>query len=501
MNKFEMRDRPGNQDIDELTGFLTFINERGVKRYLEVGCRNGDTFFAVMKAIGKDGVGLAIDKTENPTSHQRLSDTIKELTGAGISCDVVFGDSTDPAVIRRAAQEGPFDLILIDGDHTFEGVSADWRNYSPLGTVIALHDISAPDDHFSDGKPNGVGRFWRELAPVSAKEIVTPGSMMGFGLVMQKPAAIELEVEPIRTPPIVIAIPAWSPTYIDLAVKYTVPATIASLDLSPFRDVTFLITTDDAGAWQQALDVPAKERGWKVEYEAPKFPPPGVKVGRHMGHWAAFVVAHKDALNRTPIGSIAALLNSDIVVSRETFSVVAKAIETKNVVVSVGIRTAIDHAVPPIGASADELFRWIWDNPHSITKECIWGSGKSDHPTILFFEDDEGVTMHAWHLTPMFIKRDRALAFNGTIDDDLLASYGDDEIHFMKDGEAAFAELSPDNKTHPTHWPLSVDVIMQFGGARFSKSHVRNFAQRMRVLGNPTKNHPAADEILRRFGR
>jgi hypothetical protein len=492
MTQFEMRDRAGNQDIGELTQFLTFVRDRGIRRYLEIGCRNGDTFFAVMKVIGKGGFGLAIDKPENANTRSNLGGTVYGLNSEGIAAKAHFGDSKARDAIAIAKEEGPFDLILIDGDHTLAGVTADWNNYAGMGKIIALHDVTAPDGHNSDGRINGVGTFWRNLdAPGERLEFATPGSMMGFG--------IAIKPEPVKAPaaakgddpgPLVIGIPAWTPPYVDLAVKYTIPATLASLAESPFRDVTLLMHTDDAFRMREAVGDAAK-------VDIRRVPPSN---GRD-SHWHSFKQAHKDAIEATPKRGFVALLNSDIVVSRETFSEVAKSFANEKIktIVSVGIRTAIDHAAPPIGVSADELFKWIWANPHHITQECTWGSGRTQHPTILFFEHEDGVSMHCFHLTPMFLRKDRNLNFKGTIDDDLLGNYRDEEIHFMRDGAAAFAELSPDWKKHPFGDPLTVDRVLNFGSRRFSKAHVRNFAQRMRVLGNPVKNHPAADEILARI--
>lgn len=288
-----------------------------------------------------------------------------------------------------------------------------------------------------------------------------------------------------------IAIPAWTPPYVDLAVRYTVPSVLAALDEAGDTNATFVIHTDDQKRFSEAL------AGRDVRWYRP------LRNTSRDGHWLAFKQAHKDALNATPNGAITVLLNSDIVMSRETFRVVREAFEQPQIktVVSVGIRTAIEKcgSPPPIGATADELARWIWDNPHHLTQECIWGRGRSQHPTLLFFEDDGAVTMHGVHLTPMFIRKERPLPFKGTIDDDLLANFQDDEVRYLADGEAMFAELSPEWKKHPFGRPLTVDGVCAFGHRRLRAAHVRNFKQRMKVLGNPTRNHPVADEIIGRL--
>ena len=147
-------------------------------------------------------------------------------------------------------------------------------------------------------------------------------------------------------------------------------------------------------------------------------------------------------------------------VSIETFAAVDAALQDeKKVGVSVGIRTLIDGNVPPIGADAETLSRYIWAHRHSITEECIWGSGRTHHPTILFFDHaangGAAVSMHCFHLTPMFIVKDRPLNFLGTIDDDVLEAYGEDQIVYFNNREFAVCELSPANKRHPARNPLN----------------------------------------------
>lgn len=184
-----MRDRPGNQDPIELAGFLALIRELGVRRYCEIGCRNGDTFLAVMETIGPGGTGLAIDLPENADSRRSLTATVRELRQMGANAFDAFGDSRAPAVRDAAVALAPFDLVLIDADHTYHGVRLDWLDYGGMAPVIAFHDAAAPDNHMSDGLPNGVGRFWREIKDrYRHQEIVTPGSNMGFGILFRDAA-------------------------------------------------------------------------------------------------------------------------------------------------------------------------------------------------------------------------------------------------------------------------------------------------------------------------
>lgn len=56
----------------------------------------------------------------------------------------------------------PVDFLFIDGDHTYDGVRADFEMYSPFvsdGGIVAFHDIA---DHPPDAGCE-VSRYWKEI--------------------------------------------------------------------------------------------------------------------------------------------------------------------------------------------------------------------------------------------------------------------------------------------------------------------------------------------------
>jgi hypothetical protein len=295
-------------------------------------------------------------------------------------------------------------------------------------------------------------------------------------------------------PSLYISIPAWGTNYIDTAMRYTVPAIFASLQAAAITDpVNFIIYTDDEPRFTEAL------AGYNVIFRQRL-----AVYNKREAHWPILKAAHRDSVVITPVGSILCLLNADIVVSRETFAFArdtfAANATIKAIVTYVGIRTVLDHdKPPPIGVSASELSQWIWQHKHSIIKELIWDSGRSGLPTLLLFEHEDGMSMHNVHLTPMFLRKDaRVVNFRGTIDDDLLELYRDEECFFVCDGQIAGAELSPITKVHPVGRNLSIAGMIEYWQRRgLLPSQVRNFRNRISILGNPRETHPAAERMIK----
>ena len=98
---------------------------------------------------------------------------------------LVRSDSHSPSTLEQVSRllDGGIDFLFIDGDHTYEGVRADFEMYSPLvreGGLIALHDIvQGPHETVGD-----VPRFWNELRAreTSADEIVADHRQGGWGI-------------------------------------------------------------------------------------------------------------------------------------------------------------------------------------------------------------------------------------------------------------------------------------------------------------------------------
>lgn len=94
---------------------------------------------------------------------------------------VVKGDSSDPKIIDRRLR---FDVLFIDGDHSYEQVKLDYENWSPLvvrGGLIVFHDIVDSDLHRQ--QECEVPKFWKEIKGEGYIEIIHDGSWGGVGCI------------------------------------------------------------------------------------------------------------------------------------------------------------------------------------------------------------------------------------------------------------------------------------------------------------------------------
>lgn len=184
--------RRASQNEWELRAFIHLLKDRGVRRYLEIGAREGDTFHEVMMSLPNGATGVAVDLPgglwgKDSTRHQ-LPAAVGDVARHSRKASFLFGDSSTDATRRLIVGRGPYDAILIDGDHTYSGVVADWRAFGGMAPIVAFHDIvGAGQAERVTGREVEVPRLWAEIKASGLRtvEFVAPGSTMGIGVALR----------------------------------------------------------------------------------------------------------------------------------------------------------------------------------------------------------------------------------------------------------------------------------------------------------------------------
>ena len=181
----EVRRRHAIQKVTELAPALAFLRRKPLRTVVEIGTFLGGTLWGWCQIAEPEAVLVSID----------LPGAMMDLPVAPIEELAVFArerqqlhflrsDSHEAATVdelRRLLGERQIDLLMIDGDHSFEGVKTDFELYSPLvarGGFVAFHDILTHAENVAE-----VDRFWREVrARFPHVEFTDPGDDWGFGV-------------------------------------------------------------------------------------------------------------------------------------------------------------------------------------------------------------------------------------------------------------------------------------------------------------------------------
>lgn len=125
-----------------------------VRHYLEIGTRDGDSLRVVLEENGGTLHSVWVSDMwgndyggSGRGSHQHIDQLLDDFNfdGRRVFLD---GNSRDtiPALVPEKADA--FDLVLVDGDHSYEGGKADLQNVWPLvkpGGAVVFHDITHPE--------------------------------------------------------------------------------------------------------------------------------------------------------------------------------------------------------------------------------------------------------------------------------------------------------------------------------------------------------------------
>lgn len=157
------------QKRDEFKALLDLLKSAGpLDTVVEIGTAQGGTFFAWCKLGSRTATIVSIDLPGGEFGGGYGEDGIRRMRSYARhrqETHFLQLDSHAPETkqeLEKVLNGRKIDFLMVDGDHSYEGVLADYEMYSPLvrhGGLIAFHDIV-----FHDHVPAcQVDRFWNEV--------------------------------------------------------------------------------------------------------------------------------------------------------------------------------------------------------------------------------------------------------------------------------------------------------------------------------------------------
>ncbi len=136
----EKYERAALQNPEELRLFCKLVHEQNAKSYLEIGSKHGGSLWRIASAMPKGSKIVSVDSPNADGSFKNsmpnLISCVNHLNRDGYKAHLIIGDSTDPETIIKVKDLAPFDVLLIDANHSREFVQSDWNNYGSLKKFV-----------------------------------------------------------------------------------------------------------------------------------------------------------------------------------------------------------------------------------------------------------------------------------------------------------------------------------------------------------------------------
>jgi predicted O-methyltransferase YrrM len=175
-----------DQIWDELIVALKEVRSIRPRYVIEIGTSAGGTLLLWSRVAHPEATIVSIDlhSGQQGIRASRLrAPLVRRMGLKGQQIHLISGDSHLPETLARARKflaNNAADFLFIDGDHTEQGVRADYEMYGPLvrpGGIIGFHDIAIDAPGF------GVIKLWRELTrSATTRSIVGSKTRYGIGL-------------------------------------------------------------------------------------------------------------------------------------------------------------------------------------------------------------------------------------------------------------------------------------------------------------------------------
>ena len=136
---------------NQFSRYLADLSRERIESYLEIGFRHGGTFVITVEFLSRFHPvrqAIAVD----PVASRSMEEYAASRDGVTVLQTV--SDSEEFKAFVR--EHGPFDLVLIDGDHSEEGCRADFELVKDHARIVVFHDIVSHD-------VPGVGKVWADV--------------------------------------------------------------------------------------------------------------------------------------------------------------------------------------------------------------------------------------------------------------------------------------------------------------------------------------------------
>lgn len=151
----------------EFSAYTAILKRERVKSYLEIGSKFGGSLWRASQVMDPGSRIVAIDLPNGTKAWRESSSSLEacnlDLKKLGYDVAVIWADSQAADTVEKVRSLGPFDAVMIDADHRLPGVTADWKNYGPMGRIVAFHDIAWKRAPEWQGVRIDVPQFWESI--------------------------------------------------------------------------------------------------------------------------------------------------------------------------------------------------------------------------------------------------------------------------------------------------------------------------------------------------